>query len=124
MAKSYAQRHARLPTVVGWAGWRCVNPRQGSVAMLLGKLGQRVDHRRDPAAIILSPSRSKQQVGVVGHVAARRPQVNNRPGVGTHVAVGVNVGHHVVPQLLLVLSGRREIDVVDVGLQLVDLRLA
>ena len=35
--------------------------------------------------------------------------------VGADVAVGVDVGHHVVPQLPLVAVGRREVDVVDVG---------
>ena len=41
--------------------------------------------------------------------------------VGARVAVGVHVGHHVVPQLALVLGGRVEVDVVDVGPQLGDL---
>ena len=41
--------------------------------------------------------------------------------VGHSVAVGVDVGHHVVPQLPLVGGGRGEVDVVDVGLQLGDL---
>ena len=43
------------------------------------------------------------------------------PGVGADVAVGVDVGHHVVPQLPLVARGRLEVDVVDVGLELGDL---
>ena len=41
--------------------------------------------------------------------------------VGADVAVGVHVGHHVVPQLPLVGRRGREVDVVDVGLQLGDL---
>ena len=44
--------------------------------------------------------------------------------VGAMVAVGVDVGHHVVPQLAFVLLGRGEVDVVDVRPQLVDLLAA
>ena len=63
----------------------------------------------------------QQQIGVVGHVATRGAEVDDRPGLGAQVAVGMDVGHHVVPQLPLVTRGRREVDVVHVGLELVDL---
>ena len=45
-------------------------------------------------------------------------------GGGALVAVGVDVGHHVVPQLALVLFGGVEVDVVDVGPQFGDLLAA
>ena len=64
-----------------------------------------------------------QDVGVVGDVAAGRAQVDDALGIGAHVAVGVHVGHHVVAHALLVAAGRVVVDVVDVRLQLVHLRL-
>ena len=75
-------------------------------------------------AVICRAFAHQDQVGVVGDVAARGAQVNDRPGSGAQVAVGVHVGHHVVPQLLLVSGGGGEIDVVDVGRQFGDLLLA
>ena len=63
----------------------------------------------------------QDQVGVVGDVAARGAQVDDRAGVGANVAVGVDVGHHVVPQFSLVLGRLGEIDIVDMRAQLVDL---
>ena len=47
--------------------------------------------------------------------------MDDRPGVGAEVAVSVDVGHHVVPQLSLVTFGGLEVDVVDVGPELFDL---
>ncbi len=41
--------------------------------------------------------------------------------VGADVAVGMDVGHDIVPQPPLVALGRREIDVVDMPLELRDL---
>ena len=84
------------------------------VAILFGEVGQRDDHRRQPPGDHLQRLAHQNQVGVVGDVAACGAQVNDRPGRGALVAVGVDVGHHVVPQLALVLVGGVEIDVVDV----------
>ena len=72
----------------------------------------------------LQPFAHQDQIGVVGDVAARRAQMDDRPGRWAHVAVGMDVGHHVVPQLPFVLLGRVEIDVVDVCPQLGDLLLS
>ena len=43
------------------------------------------------------------------------------PGLRADVAIGVNMGHDVVPQLAFVALGGVEVDVVDVGLELGDL---
>src|SRR5262249_37784405 len=64
---------------------------------------------------------NQYQVGVVGDVAARRAQVNDPAGGRAAVAVCVDVRHHVVPQLALVLRRPGEIDVVDGRAQLGDL---
>ena len=73
------------------------------------------------AAVAAERVAQQEQVGVVGHVATGRPEVDDRPGLGTDVAVGLHVGHHVVPQSALVTVGRLEVDVVDVLLELSDL---
>ena len=92
-------------------------PQRGQVAILPGKVAQRPDHRRQPPRDQRERLAQQDEVGVVGHKAARGPQVDDRPGRGALVAVGIDVRHHVVPQLVLVLGGRGEVDVVDVGPQ-------
>ncbi len=96
----------------------------GHGPILLGEAGQAVDHGHQPVADHFQGLAEQHEIGVVGHVAACRAQVDDRPGRGADVAVGMNVGHHVVPQPPLVPFGRREVDVVDVLLQLGDLLLA
>ena len=57
------------------------------------------------------------------HIAAGGSQVDDRHGIGTGLADGVDMGHHIVAQLLLVLGGLLVVDVVQVGLHLRNLRL-
>ena len=47
--------------------------------------------------------------------------MDDRPGVGTNVAVCVHVGHNVVAQAALVPFGILEIDVIDMFFKLIDL---
>ena len=96
----------------------------GKSRYLLGEIGQRDDHRRQPLGDHLQRFANQDQVGVIGDVATCRPEVDDRPRRGALVAVGVHVGHHVVPQLALVLLGGVEIDVVRVRPQLGDLLAA
>ena len=63
----------------------------------------------------------QNQIGIVGDIAARRSEMNNRPGLGTYVAIGVDVRHYVVSQLLLVARRDRKIDVINLRLELVEL---
>ena len=93
----------------------------GQVAVPIGERGQVIDDRDQPAADHLERFSQQQQVGVVGHEAARCAEVNDAPGCRAHVAVGVDVGHHVVPQLAFIALGGRKVDVVDVLPQLRDL---
>ena len=93
----------------------------GHVLVLLGKLlqdGQRLDE-----LLLHQLERLLQldDVRVVPDVAARRPQVNDRHGLGRGVAEGVDVPHDVVAELRLVLVGLGEVDVVEVVLHLLDL---
>ena len=58
------------------------------------------------------------EIRVVGDIAAGGPQVDDPRGGGGRLAVGVDVGHHVVADLLLPRRSRLIVDVGDVGLQL------
>ena len=88
-----------------------------------GEGRQRVDDGHQSAAEDFEPLAHQDQVGVVGDVAARRTEVDDLAGVRAAIAIRVDVGHHVVPQLALVLRGPVEIDLVDGGIQLGDLCL-
>ena len=96
-------------------------PQAGQIAVFGGEAGQRIDHGRHPAADHFQPFAQQQQIGVVGHVAACGAQVDDRHGRGAGVAVGVDVGHHVVAEFPLVAGRGLKVDVVHVGPKLVDL---
>jgi hypothetical protein len=96
----------------------------GQVTMLLGEAAKLIDHRGQSAGQKLQPLAHQNQIGVVGDVTACGTEMNNRPSLGADIAIGVHVGHHVVPQLSLVSRRRLEIDVINVGLQLLKLLLA
>ena len=89
--------------------------------ILLREFCQAVDHGDQSAADHFQRLPQQDQIGVVGHVAACRAQVDDWPGSRTNVAVGMHVGHHVVPQSPLMPLGRRKVDVVHVLLQFGDL---
>ena len=65
----------------------------------------------------------KNEVGVVGDVAARRAEVNDPLCAGGHRSEGVDVRHHVVAQLLFLRGDHVVIDGADIGGQLLDLFL-
>ena len=104
--RALADRHelGRLEVGVAQAGQRLVP---------LGELGQGVDRGDRLVADDLEGRADQDQVGVVGDVAARRAQVDDRPGHGRGVAQGVDVRHHVVPEPPLVPRGGVEVDRVD-----------
>ena len=93
----------------------------GQGLVLLGEGRQLVHHVQQLFAHQLQRVAHHQHVGVVAHIAAGGPQVDDAPGVGTLQAVGVHVAHHVVAALFLPALGVLVIDVVPVGLQLGDL---
>ena len=93
----------------------------GERAMFQRKCGQRVDHRGQSIAQQRQAVSHQQKIGIVGDVAARGAQVDDGPRLRASVTVRVNMGHHIVPELVLVALGCVEVDIVDVGTQLLDL---
>ena len=89
--------------------------------MLLGQCGQPIDHRGQPAGEHLQAVAHQHQVGVVGDVATGGAEMDDAFGCWALIAVGVDVGHHVVPQAPFVGFGGGEIDFVDVLLEFRDL---
>ena len=63
----------------------------------------------------------ENDVGVIGDVAAGRAQMDDTGGGGRGLAVGIHVRHHVVTDFLFPRRGTGEVDVRDVGFQLLDL---
>ena len=106
--RSWIQRHARLPTVVAWAGWKWVKPSVGSAFHSRANEpsgSQRADQltAQEPQTLA-----HDDDVGVVPDVAGGGgPEVDDRPRLGAALPPGVHVGHHVVAQLLLVARGQQ-----------------
>ena len=101
-----------------------VGEAQGGQGLVLpGKFGQMGQHPHQLVPDQQQGLPHEDDVGVVPHIAAGGPQVDDGHGLGAQLAVGVDVGHHVVAQLLLPLGGLLIVDVGDVGLQLVHLLL-
>ena len=93
------------------------------IAVRCGEFRQDVDGCHQPAAEDFQSLPHQDQIGVIRDVTARRAEVDDAPRIRTTVTIRVDMGHHVVPQLPLVLGGPVEIDVVDGGFQLGDLGL-
>jgi hypothetical protein len=93
------------------------------VAVLLGKLPKLIDYGRDAPRQQRETFANQDQISIVGDITARRAQMDDRPGRRAGVAIGMHVGHHVVPQLRFVSGGTLEVDVVHMGLQLLKLLL-
>ena len=100
----------RLEVGVGQAG----HGRRAAAAKPL----QRVEHGQQPAQHEAEAFADDQQVGVVGDEGAGGAEVEEGPGRGRLVAEGVDVGHHVVAEPPLVLGGRGQVGVVEMGAHL------
>ena len=101
-----------------------VGEAQGGQGLVLpGELGQGVDNLHQLVADQDQPLPHEDHVGVVPHVAAGGPQVDDGHGLGAQLPVGVHVGHHVVAELLLPRCGLLVVNVIDMRLQLVHLLL-
>ena len=94
----------------------------GRVGIFSREGRQVVQHSQQLCAQIDKAIPVQDQVGVVGHIAAGSPQVENAHRGRRGLAVGVYVRHHIVAYLPLPLSGRIIVDVGDMRLQLGDLR--
>ena len=101
-----------------------VGKAQGGHGLILpGELGQAVDNPHQLVPHQLQALPHEDHVGVVAHIAAGGTQVDDGHGLGAQLAIGVDVGHHVVAQLLLPLGGLGVVDVGEMGLQLIHLLL-
>ena len=106
-----AHRHQLGGLIVGVA--------QGGGALVgVGELGEIGHHRQQLPPEVPQALPVKDEVRVVGDIAAGGPQVDDAGGGGGRLAVGVHVGHHVVADLLLPCCRHIIVDVGDVGLQL------
>ena len=65
-----------------------------------------------------------QNVGVVTHIAGGGAQVDDGLGLGADLAEGEHMGHHVVPDLVLMRRGGGIVDVVNVLAHLLNLLVA
>jgi len=61
-----------------------------------------------------------QQIRVIRHVGAGRPEMEEGPGGGGLISEVVDMGHHVVPEPALVLRHGREIGIIQMGPKLLD----
>ena len=85
--------------------------------------GKTRDHIDD-----LAPHQGKRishdnQIGVIANIAAGRAEVDNSLCLRTLQAIGIDMAHHVMPHKLLPGLGILIIDVILMGLQLIDLLL-
>ena len=62
-------------------------------------------------------------IGVVPHIAAGGPQVDDAGGLGSHQAIGIDMGHHIMAHFLFPGGGGFKIDFGQVGFQLLHLLL-
>lgn len=91
--------------------------------MLAGESGQPMNHPHETSADDFQGFADQDQVRVVGNIATRSSQMDDRSRIRTSIAVGMNVSHHVVTELAFVLASFHKVDVVDVGPKLFDLQL-
>ena len=95
----------------------------GQILVLPGKSGKVPQHLDDLPGHQGHGVPEDEDIGVVPHIAGGGAQVDNGLGVGTLLAIGVDVAHHVVAHQLLPGFRHVVVDVVGMGLQLVDLLL-
>ena len=95
----------------------------GGGGVFFRKGGEVLHHRQQLAPQIHQPVPVQDQVGVVGDIAAGGPQMDDARRQRRGLAVGIDMGHDIVADLPLPLSGGIIVDIGDVLLQLADLLL-
>ena len=80
--------------------------------------GKIFQHTQQFSAEITQAVPIKDQIPVVGHIAARGPQVDHTSGAGRRFSVGIDMCHHVMPHFLFPLRGTFKINIIDVRFQL------
>ena len=89
--------------------------------VLVSELGEGVDASNQLLADDLHRLLDLDEVGVVADVAGGGTEMDDGHGLGDLLAPGVDVSHDIVAQELLLLGSALVVDVVDVGLHLLDL---
>ena len=87
---------------------------RGKISVLSGKLRQAGDHSAELGQENVQAVSENDQVGVVANVAGGGSEVDDGSSLGRRHCEGVNVSHHVVPHLPLLLRGQLEVNIVDV----------
>ena len=95
----------------------------GHSLILVGKGGQMGNHLHQLGPNQLQTFPHQNHIRVVAHVAAGGAQVNDGHRLGAELAVGVNMRHHVMAQLLLPLGRPLIVNIGDMSLQLIHLLL-
>ena len=95
----------------------------GHILVGVGKLPQIGQHLQKLCPQVFQAVPIDHNVGVVGDVAGGSTQVDDAGGRGSHLAVGIDMGHDIMAHQLLPLGGHGVVDVGNVGLQLPDLLL-
>ena len=96
---------------------------RGQILILLREAAQTLHRAQQFTAQVFQAVPVDDQVGVIGHIAARGAQVNNaRSGRGS-LAVGIDVRHYVVADFLFPGLHAVIVDIRDMRSQLVHLRL-
>ena len=104
-------------------GLKMGEAQRGQGLIFIRKAGEVAD---DPHQLVpnqLQRLLHQDDVRVVAHIAACGAQVDNGHGLGALVAPCVDMSHHVMAQLPLVLRCSGEVHVVNIGLHLVNLLL-
>lgn len=86
----------------------------GRVLLRPGEVRKGLDDVQEQPAHLLHGVPVGDEVAVVVHKAARRAEVDDAVGHGAVVAPGADVGHDVVPELLLIARGGLVVDDVEV----------
>ena len=96
---------------------------RGQRLVLAGKVGQIGDHLEQLAAQVAQSVAVDDQIGVVGHVAARRAQMDDAGRAGRDLAERVHVRHHVMAHLFFTRTDAVVVNIRDMRLHFVDLLL-
>ena len=112
--RSLANGHELSRLVVGEA-------ESGQITVLVGEVAESVDDTHQLIQNQVRGLANLDQVGIITHIARSSTQVNNGHGLGAELTKSMDVGHHIMSQLLLLRFGELVVNVVNVCLHFRDL---
>ena len=89
--------------------------------MRLGESTQRRDAVEHALQGQLQGISDHHQVAIIGHIATRCAEMNDRFGIRTFIGIGVDMGHHIVAEFFFVSRGSLEVDIMFCRFHLRDL---